>query len=186
MCYDNYCSFCGAGMPDRVGRDFSNRDVRILDPLGYTLRAAWYGRGGEGNIIRYPLPICLLVNNEFQCGCDILYMSSPQPTSVVTLRAGAPHTRAPTPQGDNEGDSKEEMDVAGFRDALCWGNRLAVVDPTVRYATRTSLSLMHCDRFSTVVSRWLTESPSNVPTRINSRRREPRSTATCNRYSEDN
>ena len=31
-----------------------------------------------------------------------------------------------------------KMDIARFLDALCWGNRMAIVDPTVRY-TRTSL-----------------------------------------------
>ena len=45
------------------------------------------------------------------------------------------------------------MDVAGFLDALCWGNQPAVVDPTVRHA-RTSL--MHSGRLAMVVSRWLT------------------------------
>jgi len=44
------------------------------------------------------------------------------------------------------------MDVAGFLDALCWGNPLATVDPTTRSA-RTSLT--HSDRLATVVSRWL-------------------------------
>ena len=45
-----------------------------------------------------------------------------------------------------------EMDVAGFLDALCWGNQPAVVNPTVRHA-RTSL--MRSDRLATVMSRWL-------------------------------
>ena len=44
------------------------------------------------------------------------------------------------------------MDVVGFLDALCWGNLLAVTDPTVR-AARTSLT--HSDRLATVVSKWL-------------------------------
>jgi hypothetical protein len=44
------------------------------------------------------------------------------------------------------------MDVAGFLDALCWGNSLATADPTVR-AARTSLT--HSDRLATVVSNWL-------------------------------
>ena len=43
-----------------------------------------------------------------------------------------------------------KMDVAGFLDALCWGNQPAVVNPTARHA-RTSL--MHSDRLATVVSR---------------------------------
>ena len=43
-----------------------------------------------------------------------------------------------------------KMDVGGFLDALCWGNQLAVMDPTVRH-TRTSL--MDSDRLVTVVSR---------------------------------
>ena len=44
------------------------------------------------------------------------------------------------------------MDVVGFLDALCWGNPLAVKDPTPRSA-RTIL--MHSNRLATVVSRWL-------------------------------
>ena len=44
------------------------------------------------------------------------------------------------------------MDVVGFLGALCWGNLLAVTDPTVR-AARTSLT--HSDRLATVVSKWL-------------------------------
>ena len=45
-----------------------------------------------------------------------------------------------------------EMDVVGFLDALCWGNKLAIADPTTKGA-RTSL--LHSDRLATVVSRWL-------------------------------
>ena len=45
------------------------------------------------------------------------------------------------------------MDVAGFLDTLCWGNKPAIVDPTAKYA-RTGL--MHSDQLVTVVSRWLT------------------------------
>ena len=45
------------------------------------------------------------------------------------------------------------MDVAGFLDALCWGNKPAIVDPTAKYA-RTGL--MHSDQLVTVVSHWLT------------------------------
>ena len=45
-----------------------------------------------------------------------------------------------------------KMDVAGFLDALCWGNKPAIVDPTAKYA-RTGL--MHSNRLATVVSRWL-------------------------------
>ena len=44
------------------------------------------------------------------------------------------------------------MDVAVFLDALCWGNQLAIVYPTVRH-TRTGL--MRSNRLATVVSRWL-------------------------------
>ena len=44
------------------------------------------------------------------------------------------------------------MDVAGFLDALCWGNQLAIKDPATRIA-RTGL--LHSDRLATVVSRWL-------------------------------
>jgi hypothetical protein len=44
------------------------------------------------------------------------------------------------------------MDVVGFLDALCWGNSLAVMDPTTRSA-RTSLT--HSDRLAGVVSKWL-------------------------------
>ena len=44
------------------------------------------------------------------------------------------------------------MDVVGFLNALCWGNTLAVLDPTTRSA-RTSLT--HSDRLAGVVSRWL-------------------------------
>ena len=44
------------------------------------------------------------------------------------------------------------MDVAGFLDALCWGNRLAIADPSTRSA-RTSLT--HSDQLAGVVSRWL-------------------------------
>ena len=44
------------------------------------------------------------------------------------------------------------MDVCGFLNALCWGNRLAVTDPTTRSA-RTNLT--HNDQLATVVSRWL-------------------------------
>ena len=44
------------------------------------------------------------------------------------------------------------MDVVGFLDALCWGNLLAVTDPTVR-AARTSLT--HSGRLATVVLKWL-------------------------------
>ena len=44
------------------------------------------------------------------------------------------------------------MDVGGSLNALCWGNRLAVTDPTTRSA-RTSLT--HSDQFTTVLSRWL-------------------------------
>ena len=44
------------------------------------------------------------------------------------------------------------MDVCGFLNALCWGNRLAITDPTTRSA-RTSLT--HNDQLSTVVSCWL-------------------------------
>ena len=46
-----------------------------------------------------------------------------------------------------------KKDVAGFLDALCWGNQPAVVDPTMRHAR---ISLMHSDRLATVVSSWLT------------------------------
>ena len=42
--------------------------------------------------------------------------------------------------------------MVGFLDVLCWGNLLAVTDPTVR-AARTSLT--HSDRLATVVSKWL-------------------------------
>ena len=42
------------------------------------------------------------------------------------------------------------MDVVGFLDALCWGNSVAVADPTIRSA-RTSLT--HSDRLAEVVSR---------------------------------
>ena len=44
------------------------------------------------------------------------------------------------------------MDVAGFLDALCWGNPLAIVDPIVKSA-RTRLT--HSEKLATVVSRWL-------------------------------
>ena len=44
------------------------------------------------------------------------------------------------------------MDVAGFLDALCWGNRLAVTD---RVAKSARTNLMHSDRLATVFSRWL-------------------------------
>jgi len=44
------------------------------------------------------------------------------------------------------------MDVAGFLDALSWGNKLAVKDTTTKQA-RTNL--MRSDRLATVVSRWL-------------------------------
>ena len=46
---------------------------------------------------------------------------------------------------------EEGMDVAGFLDALCWGNLLAIVDPTAR-AARTSLT--HSDRLARIVSHW--------------------------------
>ena len=45
-----------------------------------------------------------------------------------------------------------KIDVAGLLDTLCWGNQLAVVNPTVRHA-RTSL--MHSDWLVTVMSCWL-------------------------------
>jgi len=45
-----------------------------------------------------------------------------------------------------------EMDVAGFLDALCWGNQLVIADPTMRSA-RTSLT--RSDRLTGIVSRWL-------------------------------
>ena len=45
-----------------------------------------------------------------------------------------------------------EMDVAGFLDALCWGNRLAVADPTTGSA-RTSLT--HSEQLASIVSRLL-------------------------------
>ena len=44
------------------------------------------------------------------------------------------------------------MDMGGFLNTLCWGNRLAGTDPTTRSA-RTNLT--HSDQFITVVSRWL-------------------------------
>ena len=44
------------------------------------------------------------------------------------------------------------MEVAGFLDALCWGNRLAVTDQVAKSA-RTNR--MHSDRLATVFSRWL-------------------------------
>jgi len=44
------------------------------------------------------------------------------------------------------------MGVAGFLDALFWGNELAIADPTTRSA-RTSLT--HSDRLAGIVSRWL-------------------------------
>ena len=44
------------------------------------------------------------------------------------------------------------MDVAGFLDTLCWGNQLAIADPSMR-STRTSLT--HSDRLAGIVSRWL-------------------------------
>lgn len=44
------------------------------------------------------------------------------------------------------------MDVAGFLDALCWGNQPAIADPTMRSA-RTSLT--HSERLVGIVSRWL-------------------------------
>lgn len=44
------------------------------------------------------------------------------------------------------------MDVVGFLDALCWGNSLAIADPTDRAAR---MSLTHNDRIAIVVSRWL-------------------------------
>ena len=44
------------------------------------------------------------------------------------------------------------MDVAGFLNALCWGNRLAITDPITRSA-RTHLT--HSDQLAEVVSRWL-------------------------------
>jgi len=44
------------------------------------------------------------------------------------------------------------MDVAGFLDALCWGNQPAIADPTTRSA-RTNLT--HSDRLAGIVSRWL-------------------------------
>jgi hypothetical protein len=45
-----------------------------------------------------------------------------------------------------------EMDVVGFLDALCWGNELAIADPTMRTA-RTNL--LHSAQLATVVLRWL-------------------------------
>ena len=45
-----------------------------------------------------------------------------------------------------------KMDVAGFLDVLCWGNTLAVTDPTTRSA-RTSLT--HNDKLVGVFSRLL-------------------------------
>ena len=45
-----------------------------------------------------------------------------------------------------------KMDVAGFLDALCWGNQMAVVDPVAK-AARTKLT--HSDQLAKVVSRWL-------------------------------
>ena len=44
------------------------------------------------------------------------------------------------------------MDVVGFLDALCWGNKMAIADPYTK-AARTSLT--HSDRLATIVSRWL-------------------------------
>jgi len=44
------------------------------------------------------------------------------------------------------------MDVAGFLDALCWGNQPAITDPSTRSA-RTSLT--HSDRLAGIVSHWL-------------------------------
>jgi hypothetical protein len=45
-----------------------------------------------------------------------------------------------------------KMDVAGFLDALCWGNRPAIADPTVKAA---GTILTHSDQLATVVSRLL-------------------------------
>lgn len=44
------------------------------------------------------------------------------------------------------------MDVVGFLDALCWGNSLAITDPTTRSA-RTGLT--HSEKLAGVVSNWL-------------------------------
>ena len=54
------------------------------------------------------------------------------------------------------------MDVAGFLDALCWGNQPAIADPSSRSA-RTSP--MHSDRLAEIVC-----VPPNIPRRINSGR----------------
>ena len=43
-----------------------------------------------------------------------------------------------------------EMDVAGFLDALCWGNRLAVADPTTRAHTMPTTSVEQSTRISPV------------------------------------
>ena len=133
--------------------------------------------GEKQNIICRPLRVCPLVNDGYRHWTRRLrkfYASQllhPKQMRLVHKHHGETTGGAIGPVGESRCRSRkhrdqeltnsepgsgcleaEGMDVAGFLDALCWGNQLAIADPTTRSA-RTNL--MQSDRLVMVVSRWL-------------------------------
>jgi hypothetical protein len=83
----------------------------------------------------------------------------------VLADASAEFTKLPTVKRVLQVLKEGRMGVVRFLNALCWGNSLAITDPTTRSA-RTSLT--HSDRLGGVIFFELVESPPNVPRRIDS------------------